>query len=207
MDRKGNPANPGMPKGEEGRVMLERMNGGGHERLANWGLQFLKLKTNAEILEIGCGGGANIARLLKLCPEGRVTGIDYSELSVEVSTETNKSEVDAGRVAIKQGSVLELPLDDESFDTATAFETIYFWQDIEKAFKEVWRILRHGGSFFICNETDGEAAEGYEWEKENDNLKIYKIEEVLSALKQAGFSDIDIHRNKENGWICFNAVK
>ena len=35
------------------------------------------------VLDCGCGGGANIKTLLKLCPKGKVQGIDYSSVSVE----------------------------------------------------------------------------------------------------------------------------
>ena len=36
-----------------------------------------------QVLDCGCGGGANIKTLLKLCPKGKVQGIDYSAVSVE----------------------------------------------------------------------------------------------------------------------------
>ena len=38
---------------------------------------------DARVLDCGCGGGANIKRLLKKCPRGIVKGIDYSPVSVE----------------------------------------------------------------------------------------------------------------------------
>ncbi len=42
-----------------------------------------------------------------------------------------------------------------AFDLATAFETVYFWPGLEKCFAEVCRILKPGGTFPICNESDG----------------------------------------------------
>ena len=41
------------------------------------------------------------------------------------------------------------------FDLATAFETAYFWPGLEKCFGEVCRVLRPGGVFMICIESDG----------------------------------------------------
>ena len=200
-------ANPGLPYGEAGREMLKKMNSGRHAELSEWGLKYLKTKADSDIIEIGCGGGANIARLLKLCPSGSVTGVDYADLSVKVSSETNREDIEAGKVSVLKENVMSLSFGDGSFDTATAFETIYFWPDIKKAFSEVHRVLKKDGVFFICNETDGEAPEGYEWEKENDNLKIYKIEQITDILKEAGFSKINVRRNRENGWVCFSAYK
>ena len=39
-----------------------------------------------------------------------------------------------------------------SFDVVTAFETIYFWPDIEHCFNEVKKVLKPGGQFVIVNE-------------------------------------------------------
>ena len=44
----------------------------GHSAVARWGLQFLELAPDAKVLDCGCGGGANIKRLLKKCPRGVV---------------------------------------------------------------------------------------------------------------------------------------
>lgn len=38
------------------------------------------------------------------------------------------------------------------FDAVTAFETVYFWPDLPRCFPEVFRVLRSGGTFLICNE-------------------------------------------------------
>lgn len=74
--------NTRKPQGVGGRVMVSMMNIG-HHALASWGLQFLSPAPDARILDCGCGGGANIKRMLKQCPQGIVKGIDYSPVSVD----------------------------------------------------------------------------------------------------------------------------
>ena len=37
-------------------------------------------------------------------------------------------------------------------DRVTAFETVYFWPELAQNFREVYRVLKPGGVFFICNE-------------------------------------------------------
>ena len=69
--------NTRKPVGFGGKIMVAMMNVG-HSAVARWGLQFLGLAPDAKVLDCGCGGGANIKRLLKKCPEGIVKGIDYS---------------------------------------------------------------------------------------------------------------------------------
>ncbi len=126
--------NPGRPEGLSGKLMLNRMNSGNHARLSEWGLSHLSIAPKSAMLEIGCGGGANIARLLARCPDGQVMGVDYSEISVEKSRDFNAEAVKAGRCRIERANVQELSFADCSFDLATAFETIYFWPDLKAAF-------------------------------------------------------------------------
>ena len=74
--------NTRKPAGFSGRVMVSMMNLC-HSPMARWGFRFLKLAGNAAVPDCGCGGGANLTRLLKKCPNGIVKGIAYSPGSVE----------------------------------------------------------------------------------------------------------------------------
>ena len=49
---------------------------------------------------------------------------------------------------MQQASVAELPFEAEQFDVATAFETVYFWPELAQNFREVYRVLKPGGTFF-----------------------------------------------------------
>ena len=61
--------NTRKPVGLGGKIMVAMMNLG-HSPVARWGLHFLELTLDAKVLDCGCGGGANIKRLLKKCPGG-----------------------------------------------------------------------------------------------------------------------------------------
>ena len=67
--------NTRKPVGLGGKIMVAMMNLG-HSPVARWGFRFLELTLDANVLDCGCGGGANIKRLLKKCSEGIVKGID-----------------------------------------------------------------------------------------------------------------------------------
>lgn len=131
-----------------GQIMVKLMNYG-HRDISEWGLSHLKIDKDAKVIDIGCGGGANIDRLLKMCPEGKIMGIDYSEVSVKSSRRRNRRCVRRGQCHIIEGNVANLPFEDRTFDAATAFETIYFWPDIVDSFKEVLRVLKPNGKFLI----------------------------------------------------------
>ena len=88
--------NTRKPVGLGGKLMVAMMNLG-HTPVATWGLEFLHLSPDAKVLDCGCGGGANIKRLLKKCPQGVVKGIDYSSVSVEKSKKVNEAAIAEGR--------------------------------------------------------------------------------------------------------------
>ena len=142
------------PEGFLGKVMLGGMNSG-HAAMADWGFSHLPLIEPEKAVDLGCGGGRNAGELLKKYPKTHVTAIDYSELSVEKAKAFNQAAIASGRCEVRQGDVSDLHLPDSSFDLATAFETVYFWPGLERCFAQVARILKPGGIFMICNDSDG----------------------------------------------------
>ncbi len=197
--------NTRKPIGLGGKIMVTMMNLG-HSPVARWGLRFLELTPDAKVLDCGCGGGANIKRLLKKCPQGVVKGIDYSPVSVEKSKRVNEAAVTKGRCTVLRASVAELPFESEQFDAVTAFETVYFWPDLPQCFREVWRVLKSGGTFLICNESNGDTDKDEKWTEIIGGMTIYKDIELKSCLEQAGFFfDVQIHKKKT--WLCVTARK
>ena len=188
------------PEGIGGKIMVHMMNTG-HSSMAEWGFAHIKIQSEDVCLDIGCGGGANIRKLLEKSPYGRVVGIDYSEISVEKSRKINKAGIESKRCEILQGDVMKLPFRDKTFDVITAFETIYFWPDISEAFKKVYKILKIGGTFMICNESNGENPKDEKWTKVIQGMKIYNSEQIEKSLKDAGFRGVKVDKTKK-GWIC-----
>ena len=200
-------SNTRKPEGFFGRMMVNGMNGGGHAKLAEWGLSEVSIPEKADILDVGCGGGANIARLLRRAPKGKVTGIDYSLVSVNKSREVNAKAIAAGRCQVVEGGADALPFEDGSFDLVTAFETVYFWPEIEKCFAGVRRTLKDGGCFVIVNEDDGLSGNNEKWEKMIDGMHTYTPVELRAHLTAAGFHDISVRRNEQRHWLCVTAMK
>lgn len=188
--------NLSKPDGLLGQLVVAGMNVG-HIPVSWFGLSHLKFGKKQDILDIGCGGGANIRRMLALSPRGtNVDGVDYSEASVSHSIRKNRCNVDRGRSIITVGDVSALDKPDNQYDLVTAFETVYFWPDLNKAFSEVYRVLKPGGMFMISNEYDGTREQHEKYAEMIDAMTNHTPDELKAYLEAAGFKDIVVDVNK-----------
>ena len=190
--------NTRKPDGLGGKWMVRLMNLG-HGAVSRWALRFLSVSLSSTALDCGCGGGANLARLLKRCPKGRVCGIDYSDVSVEASRARNRKAIEDGRCEVAQASVAQLPYADATFARVTAFETVYFWPELSSCFREVRRVMRPGGTFLICNELGARTGESV-WTEKVSGMTVYTAEQLTKLLLEAGFHDAQAHEAK-TGWL------
>lgn len=185
------------PKGNIGSIMIRIMNFA-HAGMNKWAIEKMEIREESVLLDIGCGGGKAIQLLSKANTYGKIYGIDYSEQAVKDSLRVNMQEVEKGKVAIMQASVTDLPFLDQTFDIITAFQTHYFWADLENGVKEVSRVLKQDGEFFIV-------AEKY---KINYHMKFFKTkEEMEHLLKSVGFQTITFYENNHANWLCVKGSK
>lgn len=200
--------NCAYPQGVGGSLMLSLMNLG-HRGLAKWAFTYMPLKQDDHVLDIGCGGGKNITRMLKRVPMGHVTGLDYSGISVLKSLLANARAVKNGRAQILEGGVSAMPFADNRFDVITAFETVYFWPDLQRDFAEVYRVLKPGGLFFICNSlqasTAGHANTNF-WTR-TIGLTLYDNASLQGLLERSGFCRTELFTGRKQKKLCLLAHK
>ncbi|MBQ3313871.1 MAG: class I SAM-dependent methyltransferase [Prevotella sp.] len=179
------------PEGSLGRAMLCFMNYT-HAPLTNWGLKLVNVQDGWTMLDVGCGGGFTIRRLLKRSKDAQVYGIDISEESVTKARKVNADVLDK-QVYVTQGSAEQLPYSDEMFDLVTAVETVYFWPNLPDCLQEVRRVLKPGGKFAIMVEVvDSDS----KWTSIVDGMTAYTPEQLKTLLDDAGFIQTEIHRKK-----------
>ena len=181
--------NPAKPTGEAGEQMLARMNES-HAPLTAWGLSHFTWRGDEAVLDIGCGGGANLRRMSAHVTTGHLTGIDYSATSVQTSRQTNAAAIAAGKMEIYEGSVEALPFADNTFDKITTVESFYFWHNPQE------NLYGH----------DGLSAEVRE------NIKRYHLynptpETFETIFRDAGFPSVQVHIEKDHRWICIEGQK
>ena len=95
--------NAKKPNGFWGKMMIKAMNKG-HSSLTSWGLEHMNIERTATVLDIGCGGGKTVDRLCSIVANGKVYGIDYSELSVKSSEKLNSKNILCNKAKILQAS-------------------------------------------------------------------------------------------------------
>jgi ubiquinone/menaquinone biosynthesis C-methylase UbiE len=174
-----------------GRAMLKFMNLC-HAPLNKWGLGLVSFHDGMTMLDIGCGGGATLQRLLKRSQGAKVYGIDISEESVAKAIKVNADVIDK-QVFVQQGSAEKLPYEDGKFDLVTAVETVYFWPNLPNCLQEVCRVLKPKGHFAIMVEvvdTDSK------WTHVVEGMTAYTPEQLKQFLDDAGFAQTEIHRKK-----------
>ena len=182
-------SNTRKPDGMFGKMMVSGMNKA-HAEVSDWGMEHIFSMHPKTIIELGCGGGRNAARLLSSFPEATLAALDYSEVAIEKTKQINRKEIQNKRCHVLQGDVAALPFAENSFDLAAAFETVYFWPGPTESFREVWRVLKPGSLFLIV-----------------DGLRIFDKTQLSTFLKDAGFSKVTIDHDETKHRLCIMAVK
>jgi SAM-dependent methyltransferase len=100
-------------------------------------IQECELPTDARVVDVGTGTGANL-RLLKQLGFTNVTGIDPSADAARWCAEKHLGEV-------QPGDLRALPLSDQSVDLVMATDVVEHVDDDQGAVSEIYRVLRPGG--------------------------------------------------------------
>lgn len=194
------------PNGDEGIQTLKRMNEA-HNDGSLWAIERLNLDENKElnILDIGCGGGQNLLNLSNKFKNSTLFGIDYSPTSISLSSEICQGI--KNRVFLEVLDVHKMSFSDNEFDLITAFETLYFWENLDIAFNEIKRVLKKDGVFMIFLEgTTKQTLEKWEnlgeWIKLKNKLNPAEVKEILN---KNGFLNVEIYQKDKSEKTCFIA--
>lgn len=178
----------------------------GHSKLTDWGLKHVSIENHFTILDVGCGGGRTVSKLAGMATQGKVYGVDYSEESVAAAKRTNSQWIELGRVEIRHGSVSQLPFPEGMFDLVTAVETHFWWPDLPGDMREVFRVVKAGGTLVLiaevykgANTTVSKLAEKY---ASRTGMTLLSVEEHHELLTDTGFSNVQVIEERGKGWIC-----
>jgi SAM-dependent methyltransferase len=177
------------PKGFLGKILAKGM-ARGHKEFYKNALKKINPKKEDIYLEIGFGSGIFINKYL--AHVSKISGIDYSLDMVKLASVTNKKFVESGKAEFKQGNASSLPWDDNEFTVVAAIEVFFFFDEIEKTLKEIFRVLKPGGRFIIEMSYNKDDGVNHNRRIKKIGLKLYSGEEMKKILTNAGFKDIEI---------------
>eukprot|EP00968_Pinguiococcus_pyrenoidosus_P001021 scaffold48_cov311-Pinguiococcus_pyrenoidosus.AAC.216 len=105
------------------------------------------LRSGCKVLDVCCGEGNTLAYLAESFPNSQFVGIDI----VQKAITTAMSGVQAmGNVSYVQGTIYDLPFEDETFDIVLGQDPDGFChKDRIVAFEEVFRVLKLGGKLYM----------------------------------------------------------
>jgi SAM-dependent methyltransferase len=156
-------------------------------------IEALDVQSLDHVLDIGAGPGRALARLAALAPAGCVTGIDPSELMVEIASARNASLAHARRVRVVKADAADLPFPDGTFDKAMAVHVLYFWPSLGASLVEIARVLKPGGRLALVfrSASDGRAVAGFP----ADIYRFPTLQELKALLQRADMSIESIEDN------------
>jgi ubiquinone/menaquinone biosynthesis C-methylase UbiE len=187
------------PTGFFGKLLSRGM-AWGHRSFYKNTARILNLKNDDKYLEIGFGSGLFIKKYVRHV--SHIDGLDYSEDMVKLASSINKDLIDSGKAEFITGDASALPWKDAEFSVVVGIETFFFWSEPEASLKEIFRVLIPGGRLVIEMAYNKDDGRDHAKQIEKYGLKLYSTEEMVSLLKEAGFSDVCFDYYKSL-WIPF----
>ena len=159
----------------------------GKQRARDRLLDYLALRGDETVLDIGCGHGLLLLGAAQRLPRGHAIGIDlwsqadqYANTAAATLANADAEGV-SDRVTVRDGDMRELPLEDESVDvvvSSLAIHNVPTAVDRARAMREIARVVRPGGRVAI--------------------LDIAHVGDYARALRDAGWT---VERNGVTPWI------
>ena len=163
----------------------------------------IDIRTTDVVLDIGFGNGCLLRKLSKRNPQ-KMYGIEISADMLNTTAKKNKKEIEQGKIELLLADVQNLPFEDSSIDKAYTVNTIYFWQDIQRGFSEIKRVLKPDGVLlnviYLKEWLDKLPITQYGFSK-------YTIEQIEKATVESGLKIEHILEVQHGKSICVIAKK
>jgi len=161
--------------------------------------QRLNIEPGSIILDVGTGTGVFIPFLLKkIGGNGHIVALDIAEKMLERA----KAKGFNGNIDYLCADVIDIPLDNETFDSIVCYSTFPHFRDKPIALAEMKRVIKSGGKLLICHTSSRTTInEIHRQIPEVENDIIPDEGEMQIMLSKAGFTDIKIDDNSES-YFC-----
>lgn len=107
--------------------------------------EMAELRTGDQVLDVGFGFAEQDLLWVRENNVDSITGLNVTELQVEIAQERVAKAGLAERIHLQVGSATKIPFQENSFDKVTALECAFYFNTREDFFAEAFRVLRPGG--------------------------------------------------------------
>ena len=162
---------------------------------------------NKTILEIGTGPGHILEELLKE-NFSKVIGID---ISLDMLLRAKKRNSNNKKLFLINANAEKIPIKESTVDLIISRGSIFFWKDLETAFKEIYRVLKPNGFLLIgggygISTPDSIISDIHEYFKnsisKNDKPKL-NIDKAIELMQSIGGKTQIIAKPKQGFWIAW----
>ena len=158
------------------------------------------IKEGDTVVDLGSGAGNDVfvARAI-VGDKGKVIGIDMTEEMIERAIRNNQK-LGYKNVEFKFGDIENMPLENDITDVVVSNCVLNLVPDKQKAFAEIYRILKNGGHFCVSDIViKGELPANLKKSAEmyaGCVAGAVQQDEYLKIIADNGFTDIEIKKTK-----------
>ena len=150
---------------------------------------------SGKLLEVPVGTGILTMSLYQTLPQADITCLDYSSDMMGQAQE-KAERLHLENVTFRQGDVGALPFADGAFDIVLSLNGFHAFPDKEAAYREVFRVLKSGGTFCGCFYVAGECKQSdwfvrHIYEKTGFFTPPYETVSSLKARLEGMYTDVD----------------
>ncbi len=170
---------------------------------------FADLKGGYTVLDLGSGAGIDVFVASKhVGKTGKVIGLDMTDAMIQ-KARLNAAKINATNVEFRLGEIESMPVESNSVDRVISNCVINLVPSKEKAFREIYRVLKPEGKFTVSDiVVDGTISE----EKRRDAALwagcisgAIDKKEYIGIIRKTGFSHVEVVSEKKYDYELDNA--
>ena len=166
---------------------------------------------SGKLLEVPVGTGILTMPLYQTLPQADITCLDYSPDMMGQAQE-KADRLHLKNVTFRQGDVGALPFADGTFDIVLSLNGFHAFPDKEAAYREVFRVLKPGGTFCGCFYVAGECRQSdwfvrHVYERTGFFTLPYETVSGLKARLDGMYTDVDMGNLKSMAWFVCRKAK